>query len=498
MSNKQEKITIDDNIIDLIVDKINWPTTITDKFTDKIRENFRIDLTKQVENCEIYPEFLDEFIDEIVKMYNKTKVSPGENVGIITAQSIGERQTQLTLNSFHQAGLAVKTVVTGVPRFTELMNTTKDPKGVICEVPLRENLPTITSVRDYIGDSIIQLSLSDISDEVYICNYKDIKDSWWLDISLFDKEVVDKLNDNKRVLRYILNKSVIYNNRLTLSKIKTEIEKRFTDIHVFVSSTREHIVDIFIDNEEDLEIPEGIIQYVNENNKIDIYLEEIVENNLKNFIIYGLSGIKDFIITRGNVDGESRWLLNTEGSNFRMLLGHTLVKNELVVSNNMWDIYNTLGIEAARQFLIEEFTNVVSSDGTFINKQHVSILVDVMTFKGEITSVSRYGVRAKTSPMARASFEESVDNFLKSGVFNETEKLNSISSSIMVGKMANTGTGICDTLIDYNKLNIQELISQSCSDDNKYTFSKQLTEFKNENTEEDDIDLINTLDTIFE
>ena len=117
----------------------------------------------------------------------------------------------------------------------------------------------------------------------------------------------------------------------------------------------------------------------------------------------------------------------------------------------MWDIYKTLGIVAARKFLINEFINVISSDGTYINKRHVMLMVDIMSFSGTIISVSRYGIdRKEAGVFAKASFEESMDNFLKASVFTDREKTNSVSASIMCGKIPRGGTGSCSVMMDLN------------------------------------------------
>ena len=119
----------------------------------------------------------------------------------------------------------------------------------------------------------------------------------------------------------------------------------------------------------------------------------------------------------------------------------------------MWEIYEICGIEATRQFLIDEYKNVVSSDGTYINERHIKILVDLMTQHGIICSISRYGMKKDNSgPIAKASFEQSLDNFIKAGFYGEVEKLNSISSNILCGKKSNIGTGLCDLLQNFNNI----------------------------------------------
>ena len=136
-----------------------------------------------------------------------------------------------------------------------------------------------------------------------------------------------------------------------------------------------------------------------------------------------------------------------------MLLGCPHLCSKHTISNNMWNIYETLGIESTREFLIDEFMNIVSADGTFINSCHIELLVDIMTFSGSITSISRYGMKNdQFGPLAKASFEESLDNFLKAGFFAELETTKDVSASIICGKRPNIGTGLCKTLLDIFKM----------------------------------------------
>ena len=124
-----------------------------------------------------------------------------------------------------------------------------------------------------------------------------------------------------------------------------------------------------------------------------------------------------------------------------------------VKSNNMWEIYNIFGIEGARKFLIEEFINIVSNDGTFINPSHIYLLVDVMTFYGNIQSISRYGIKKENcSVLTRATFEESLDHFSKAAFFSETENINSVSASVMCGKRSKCGSGINNILINWDNI----------------------------------------------
>ena len=149
---------IQDIINYVVVTNKYIPKEISDSITNKTKENF----TKQLQKIQIYPEKITELKTNLKKIYLKSLIQPGESVGVIMAQSVGERQTQLTLNSFHSAGLAIKTVVSGVPRFSELLNATKNPKLVSCNVYFKEKNNTIKELRKNINNSIVELKLSDI------------------------------------------------------------------------------------------------------------------------------------------------------------------------------------------------------------------------------------------------------------------------------------------------------------------------------------------------
>jgi DNA-directed RNA polymerase II subunit RPB1 len=194
--------------------------------------------------------------------------------------------------------------------------------------------------------------------------------------------------------------------------------------------------------------------FINENNYIDVYIKEIVLEKIQEIIISGIQGIRDYYIQN---DKEKGWFIETIGNNFIELLGNSCFDFYTIISNNMWDIYNCFGIEAARQFLFEELWNLVTSDGSYINPCHVMLLVDIMTHHGSIVSISRYGMKKENaSVLIKSSFEESVDNFLNAAFFSETDHVNGVSASIICGKRSHMGTGLCDLLMNLNTLDNQK------------------------------------------
>jgi len=358
----------------------------------------------------------------------------------------------LVYDTFHTAGLTVKTVVSGVPRFMELMNTTKEPKSASCiiKVPVSDTIKGIYDIRNYIGDKLRCLQITKVLYDYTIVSYQDVKQDWWIADQQFPIELVDE----DRILRLQLSHKLIYEYRCSLTSIVNRINSVFTDIYMVCSSLNECIIDVFILNKSGVTLDKKTC-HVTEENKYDVFLEEIVLAKLDKFVISGVEKINDYMIS--TIKPGHEWVISTEGSNLKGLMELDLFDFNNVMSNNMWEIYNLLGIEATREFLVREFTDVISSDGTFINKCHILLLVDTMTCKGDITSISRYSLRSKSSVLSRSSFEESIENFLKSGIFSEIDKMTSISSNIMTGKLSRVGTGISDVILADTVFEKQEI-----------------------------------------
>ena len=401
-------------------------------------------LMKQLETIEVYPEILDTLRQEIHKNFYKSLVQPGENVGVLCAQSIGEKQTQSTLNSFHAAGIAVQMVLTGVPRFLEILNATKEPKVTTSRLYLTDSsLDSPGEIRNYIGNSLVYLKLGDLMSSFHVFHENKSEEIWYHPHSLL---FGTDFRDHDHGISLQLNKKILFQRRLPMFLIRQKIMDAFHDLHVVVSPVHMGQVDVFVDVSE-IEPPMENSLFLNETNYIDIYLKEVVMEKLKDIQLAGISGIRDYYVQRDIHDG--RWYVETIGNNFLELLGNPCFEYFYTMSNNMWDIYNCLGIEATRQYLYEELWNLVTSDGAFINPCHILLLVDIMTHHGNIVSISRYGMKKEQRGfLARSSFEESVEHFLNAAFFSEKDRLGCVSSSIICGKRANMGTGLCDVKMD--------------------------------------------------
>jgi DNA-directed RNA polymerase beta' subunit len=172
-------------------------------------------------------------------------------------------------------------------------------------------------------------------------------------------------------------------------------------------------------------------------------LEEVVQPLLYKIVICGIQGIEAVYFKE---DFNS---FETDGSNFQQLMGLPFVDSNKTLSNNVWDIYNILGVEAARLFLVEEFMGIMEG----INRCHIQLLAEKMTHGGAISSISRYTMRTEEcGPLGRCSFEETMDNFLKAGIYGQDEDTKGVSSSIICGKRSQIGTGFCELRMDVDAL----------------------------------------------
>lgn len=427
-----------ENILSSLKMYDNIPSNISDSILNITINNLR----KQLESANIYPEMIPNLKKLIFKNFCESLSQPGECVGVLAAQSIGERQTQMTLNTFHSAGVAIKTVVTGVPRFSELLNATKEPKSVSCQIYFNQNNNSIQELREYIGHSLLGFSFERLykSYKIYKDNHRE---EWYNIYNIMFSNTYEK---HKICISYKLDTDILYEYNINMSIIANKIHSEYDDMFCVFSPNHIGQLDIFIDTSD---IQSDIDNEYLNNFKHDIYIEEVIIPKLNELIICGIEGINDIYYK----EHDGKWMIQTDGSNFQKLLSHPKIDMNRLESNNMWDIYHMLGIEAVREFLIDEFIGVVSSDGTYIDTRHVELLVDIMVFSGNILSISRYGMkREQTGPLAKASFEESLDNFMKAAVFADIESTNGVSASIMCGKLSKIGSGMNDYIMDLNKI----------------------------------------------
>jgi DNA-directed RNA polymerase II subunit RPB1 len=392
-------------------------------------------------------------------------VQPGEQVGIIAAQSIGEPSTQMTLNTFHLAGVASKSNVTrGVPRLKELLKVTQNPKAISLTIPLKPEYSNsvakarevsqdleLTLLRDMTIKSAIYYDPSDTNsvlkeDRELLSFYK-----------LFEmEEEVSQTKWSRWLLRIELDRQKMFDKNITMDDILYVLRERFEgDIHLVYSDFNSQKLIMRMRLPADLSASKLL-----DPGSLDMLsaFKKFQNRVLNGIIIRGLPGIKAVTFRKGdpllNFDSKEgkyiprdEYILDTDGSNFLEVMNHPAVNGSRVYSTHVHDIYNQLGIEATRVVLFNEIQTLFE-DGQ-INYRHLGLLVDVMCRAGRLMSVDRYGInKLDIGPLAKASFEETERILLKAAVFGEMDRVTGVSANIMTGQPIRGGTAFVDILLD--------------------------------------------------
>jgi DNA-directed RNA polymerase II subunit RPB1 len=402
----------------------------------------------------------------IVVQHMKSWVQPGDQVGIVAAQSIGEPSTQMTLNTFHQAGVASKSAVTrGVPRLRELLKVTQNPKATSLTIYLK---PEYRNNKDKAREVVQDLELTvlrNITDKVGI--YWDEKDSETVIeddrelmefYNLFQQELIadekiDEENLSKWVLRLELNREEMFNRNISIQEIVTVIKGQFNnEINIVYSdyNSNKLVMRIRLPNNEkkDKDTLQQLDDFTN--------LKKFQNKLLNSIVIRGLPGIKAVTFRNDKqyvekVDGKyeqvEQYVLDTDGSNFIKVMNHPAVDGTKLYSTNVWDVYEVLGIEATRSILFNEINGLFDSVG--VNYRHLCLLCDVMTRFGRLMSIDRYGINKNDiGTLAKASFEETEKILLKAALFGEVDPVTGVSANIMMGQPIRGGTAFSQILLD--------------------------------------------------
>ena len=440
-----------------------------------IIENVKKDLMEQLNNIEIYPSLLEELKTNIIENYYKSQIQAGQMVGVDSATSLGEPTTQMTLNSFHSAGKTCAAVTTGVPRFRELLDASKQQKHTLITFTLNKEPKDINEAK-YIcktfDEKRIYTLLKDTIPIIKNNFYKNedknedkIEDKNWY--NYFKNFIHNKYEQIKWSIRLNFNIDMLYEYKLTLKNIALVLEKELSSCVCVYSPDYLGIIDVYV-NTNGINIDDVISfrkqidnikktdknkknTFITNENKEYYYIRDILFQYICNIKISGVDTIeKSYFRKIDNGPNKNQWLFELEGTNFIDIINDDRVDFKNCMVNNMWEIYNTLGIEAVRKFLINEFNEIITSGGINVDKVHLELLADSMTCTGSITSVSRYGIgRNETGPLTKASFEQSLDNMLIAAYRSEIESIKSVSSSVILGQCSKIGSGMMEL---YNKI----------------------------------------------
>tara|TARA_B110000971_G_C20004142_1_gene498278 strand:- start:426 stop:2003 length:1578 start_codon:yes stop_codon:yes gene_type:complete len=423
----------------------------------------------------------DKILDIIRETYERSKVAPGEMVGAIAAQSIGEPATQMTLNTFHYAGVSAKSNVTrGIPRLRELLGVTKNLKAPSTIIRLKDEFGDFQNKSQYAKNKLEYTILKDIvvKNQIYYdpknnefdTEIEDDKGMLKMYKSFLDFENGEDTTYEEKcpwIIRFTFNKELMMDRGIVMEDIYIALMEYDIDKLEFIYSddnSSELIgrlsIRAVINGKED----EQLNGLSDQSDIISIF-KNIQADILNNVVIKGIKGITNIVMSEkdyfsfsgGEITKEKTWILETDGVNLLNVFNSLYVDFAKTYSNDIIEVYKCLGIEAARELLIEQITEVIEYEGSYINDRHIELLCDIMTNKGILTAINRQGInRGDIGPLAKCSFEDTTDQLIKAGIFGEKDKLNGVSSNIMMGQIIKAGTGLCDIFLDEQKL-ISEL-----------------------------------------
>ena len=433
-------------------------------------------------------------LDTIIIDYKRAIVSPGEMVGMIAGQSIGEVSTQMTLNTFHFAGVASKSNVTrGVPRIEEILSLSSEIKNPSLSVYLKpederhkEKAQIImymlehTKLKEVIRSTEICFDPDDLNtlisqDKECIEQYKAFENlvSECSDVNLESGNI----EKSKWIIRMEMDPEVMLEKNITMDDVNFTLKNCYDDQISCIYSDFNSDKLIFRIRMNEI-IKSGNSRGGQKKMKVNpldqsdqIYiLKNFQDQLLEKVVLRGIEGLNKVMLRKvldnvveinGIYKKQDIWVLDTIGTNLLDVLGLDYIDNTRTFSNDIIEIYDILGIEAARQTIYNELVEVVEFDGTYINYHNYSVLVDRMTFTHKLISIFRHGINNDNiGPIAKASFEETPEQFLKAARHAELDTLKGVSANVMCGQEGFFGTAAFQVVLDIEKMQQLEASSE--------------------------------------
>ncbi|MGC8812498.1 MAG: DNA-directed RNA polymerase subunit A'' [Candidatus Aenigmatarchaeota archaeon] len=333
--------------------------------------------------------------EEVKKEYLKGRFEPGEAIGIIAAQSISEPATQMTMRTFHFAGSAGIKVTYGLPRLIEIFDAKKKPETPMMTIYLKKEFNNRDDARK-VAEKILEKNVLKLMKKT--------------SINLTDGFIEIEPNDLRKI-----------------NNICQVIKENFKDFKVWIKGEK-----IIVKPKKEIEIKE---------------LQKIREKIL-NTRVSGIEGISNLVIRREGDD----WIITTIGSNLEEVLKIKEVDSTRTITNDIYETAKVLGIEAARNLIINEALKTLQEQGLNVDVRHLMLVGDIMTRSGSIKPIGRYGVAgAKSSILARAAFEETIKHLVKASVRNEVDNFQGIFENVMIGQVVPSGTGMFELVAKFEE-----------------------------------------------
>ncbi|AAY80071.1 DNA-directed RNA polymerase subunit A'' [Sulfolobus acidocaldarius] len=375
---------------------------IKDKIPDKLHEDLRAAIM-DINGVELTEEDIDRIIDLTIREYQQSLIEPGEAIGVVTAQSVGEPGTQMTLRTFHFAGIRELNVTLGLPRLIEIVDARKVPSTPMMTIYLTDEYKTDKDKALDIARRIEYTRVENVVSSVSV----DISN---MSITLqFDQEMLKDKGVSIEEIKKIITK-------LKLGEIRIE------------------------DNDE---------------YSFTIYFEKIdsimalfkMREKILNTKIKGVKGIKRAIVQKKG----DEYVIITDGSNLEGIMNVTGVDINKIQTNNIHEVEEVLGIEAARELISREIKKVLEEQGLDVDMRHIVLVSDIMTRTGDIRQIGRHGVTGeKSSVLARAAFEVTVKHLLDAAARGEREEFKGVIENIIIGQPIRLGTGIVELTMKPN------------------------------------------------
>jgi len=433
-------------------------------------------------------------LETIVLSYKRAIVAPGEMVGMIAAQSIGEPTTQLTLNTFHFAGVASKSNVTrGVPRIEEILSLSAELKNPSLTVYLKPEDETDKDKAQSIMYMLEHTKLQEVVKKIAICFDPD-------DLNTLideDKDTMSQYREFENMIDECLDTTQTEENEKSKWIIRMEmdpevmLEKNITmdDINFTLNNVYQNDIScVYSDyNSDKLVFRIRMNNIMNKNsqkkNKVNpldqsdqIYiLKNFQDQLLQNIVLRGVKKINKVILRKvkdnmvekaGTYKKEEIWVLDTIGTNLLDVLGLDYIDSTRTMSNDIVEIFDVLGIEAARRTIYNELADVIEFDGTYLNYHHMALLCDRMAYTQKLISIFRHGINNDNiGPIAKASFEETPEMFLKAARHADLDTMRGVSANVMCGQEGFVGTSAFQVVLDIKEMsNLEQQIKYEIQD----------------------------------
>jgi DNA-directed RNA polymerase subunit A" len=367
---------------------------IYEKYKEELPGKIIEDVKKEAESRSLSAADVKKVLEDVREEYVNSLISPGEAVGIVTAESFGEPGTQMTLNVFHMAGVAEVQVTRGLPRLIEIFDARKEPSTPTMTVYLKPEYTKDEKTIRRIASFIKQMTLQEISSEFSLNMMKSA-----VEVSLDKQKVKDFKFKKSEILEILVNKLKDANVRETTKGFILETSKE-------------------------------------EGNLTGLYK---LKQKAKEVIVRGISGVTQVLPTKK----DNKYIIQCAGSNLKEVFKLKEIDPKLTLSNNLFEIHSVLGIEAARQTIMNECLAVLENQGLDIDIRHVMFLSELMTHTGTVKGITRGGISGeKESVLARASFETPIKHVVNASLTGEVDKIRSVIENVMINQPIPIGTGL--------------------------------------------------------